>query len=123
ISIGTELLHNDVIDVNAVRATTCLREIHTDLTCRVTVGDDLGMIMQAVQSALQRADVVLTMGGLGNDSNDYTRQAVTRLMNAAASPKDQDIPGAKLIGRGEPSPIGYFIPIEGKLLICLPGGR
>lgn len=123
ISIGTELLHNDVIDVNAVRATTCLREINVGITCRVTVGDDLSMIIQAIQSALQRADVVLTMGGLGDDVNDFTRQAVAKLLNAAASPKEPHIPGAKCIGQGEPKPLGYLVPVEGKLLICLPGGR
>jgi nicotinamide-nucleotide amidase len=121
ISIGTELLHNDVIDVNAVRATTCLREIGTSLTCRVTVGDDADMIVQAVQSALQRADVILTMGGLGYDANDFTRQAILRLLHA--SPRETHLPGAKFLGMNEHGSPGYQLNLDGKTLICLPGGR
>ncbi len=121
ISIGTELLQNDVIDVNAVRATTCLREIGTLLTCRVTVGDETDMIMQAIQSALQRADVILTMGGLGHDANDFTRLAILHLLHA--SPKETHIPGAKFLGMNEPGALGYQLNLDGKTVICLPGGR
>lgn len=123
ISIGTELLYNDVVDVNAARATTCLRELQIDLTCKVTVGDYLPMIVQAIGDALRRADVVLTIGGLGNDDNDFTRQAILHHLDIAAPDFEASIPGAKYLGENEPGPYGYLLPLHGKTMICLPGGR
>ncbi len=123
ISIGTELLYNDVVDVNAARATLCLRELQLDLTCKVTVGDNLPMIIQAISDALRRADAVLTIGGLGNDENDFTRQAILHHLDINTPDSEISIPGAKYLGENEPGPNGYLLSLQGKTMICLPGGR
>ncbi len=45
---------------------------------RVTVGDDVEQIMEAIARAMQRADIVITTGGLGPTSDDLTKKAITK---------------------------------------------
>ena len=123
ISIGTELVHNDVLDVNAARATACLREVGVQVTCRVTVGDHPDLIAQTVTNGLERADVVLTMGGLGDDEDDLTRQAIRQLLHLPTTNPKDPIPGARCLDDNQPGPDGFLLPINGKTIICLPGGR
>ena len=123
ISIGTELLYNDVLDVNASRVTTCIRDVNAQLTCKVTIGDDVDMIVEAITLGLHRANVVLTIGGLGNDANDWTGLAVLQVLNITSILQLHNTPGVITLEGGGPGPNGYLIPIQDKLLICLPGGR
>jgi len=78
ISIGTELLLGEIIDTNAVWIAERLAEVGVDLYFRTTVGDNVGRIVDAIQHALTRADVVITTGGLGPTVDDMTREAVAR---------------------------------------------
>lgn len=121
ISIGTELMHNDVLDVNATRATTCLREAGAQLTCRVTVGDTPDLIAQTIANGLERADVVLTMGGLGYDADDQTRHALRLLLHLPSNNLHDPIPGSRCLDDNQPD--GFLLPLQGKTIICLPGGR
>ncbi len=43
-----------------------------------TVGDDLETITEAIARALQRADLIITTGGLGSTSDDVTKKAICR---------------------------------------------
>ena len=43
-----------------------------------TVGDDLETITEAIARALQRADLVITTGGLGPTNDDITKKAICR---------------------------------------------
>ena len=81
ISIGTELLLGQIIDTNAVWIAERLSEVGVDLYFRTTVGDNVGRIVNAIQHALTRADVVITTGGLGPTVDDMTREAVAKATN------------------------------------------
>jgi nicotinamide-nucleotide amidase len=78
ISIGTELLLGQIIDTNAVWIAERLSEVGVDLYFRTTVGDNVGRIVDAIQHALTRADVIITTGGLGPTIDDMTREAVAK---------------------------------------------
>jgi len=45
---------------------------------RVTVGDDVELITEAIARAMQRSDLVLTTGGLGPTSDDLTKKAICK---------------------------------------------
>lgn len=81
ISIGTELLLGQIIDTNAVWIAEKLSEVGVDLYFRTTVGDNVGRIVDAIQHALTRADVIITTGGLGPTVDDMTREAVAKATN------------------------------------------
>ena len=76
ITIGTELLLGEIVDTNSRYIARRLRDAGIDLYRTTTVGDNAERIAQAVREALQRADIVITTGGLGPTVDDPTRQAI-----------------------------------------------
>jgi len=76
VMIGTELLLGELVDTNANRLAKALREIGLDLYYKTTVGDNEARITQVLNLALDRADVIITSGGIGPTVDDMTRQAV-----------------------------------------------
>ncbi len=78
VSIGTELLLGEIIDTNAAKIAKMLRNIGVDLYYKSTVGDNEERIVKVLTMALERAEAVITSGGLGPTVDDVTRQAVAQ---------------------------------------------
>lgn len=76
VMIGTELLLGQIVDTNASHIGRVLGENGIGLYQKTTVGDNRQRIVRVLQSALERADVVITSGGLGPTEDDLTREAV-----------------------------------------------
>ena len=82
ITIGTELLLGETTDTNTRFIARTLRGLGVDLYRTQTVGDNAGRIAQAVCEALDRAQIVITTGGLGPTVDDPTRQAIAEAVGA-----------------------------------------
>lgn len=78
VSVGSELLLGQIVDTNAAFIARQLAALGLDLFQKTTVGDNLGRVAAALQTALGRAEVVITTGGLGPTEDDVTRDAVAR---------------------------------------------
>ena len=76
VSVGTELLLGQIVDTHAPRMANLLAECGIGCLRRVTVGDNLERIVAALKEALARADLVITIGGLGPTQDDLTRDAI-----------------------------------------------
>lgn len=76
ITIGTEILLGEIVDTNAQSIARKLRDVGIDLYRKTTVGDNAARIALAIQQALERAEIVITTGGLGPTVDDPTREAV-----------------------------------------------
>tara|TARA_Y100000588_G_scaffold379659_1_gene462221 strand:- start:6409 stop:7680 length:1272 start_codon:yes stop_codon:yes gene_type:complete len=76
VMIGTELLLGEIVDTNANKLSLALRDIGMDLYYKTTVGDNEQRIIEVLNQALDRSDVVITSGGIGPTVDDITRQAV-----------------------------------------------
>jgi nicotinamide-nucleotide amidase len=76
ITIGTELLLGETTDTNTRFIARALCSLGVDLYRTQTVGDNESRIARIVGEALQRADIVITTGGLGPTVDDPTRQAM-----------------------------------------------
>jgi nicotinamide-nucleotide amidase len=83
VTIGDELLIGDTVNGNAAWLGRRLAENGITLTRSVVVGDDESVIGEAVTSALKRADVVITTGGLGPTYDDVTREALAKAAGVA----------------------------------------
>jgi len=79
IMIGTELLLGQIVDTNAAFMGRVLAENGINLYQKATVGDNPKRIVQAITAALERADVVLTSGGLGPTEDDITRECIAEV--------------------------------------------
>jgi competence/damage-inducible protein CinA-like protein len=80
ITIGTEILLGEILDINARYIAQKLREGGIDLFRKTTVGDNITRISQAIREALDRCDIIITTGGLGPTVDDPTREAVALVL-------------------------------------------
>jgi nicotinamide-nucleotide amidase len=76
ISIGTEILLGELTDTNSVFLARTLRDLGINVYFMTSVGDNQQRISDAIQLGLQRADIVITCGGLGPTVDDMTRESV-----------------------------------------------
>ena len=76
ITIGTEILLGDILDTNAPFIARSLRASGVDLYRKTSVGDNAHRIANIIREALERAQIVITTGGLGPTVDDPTREAV-----------------------------------------------
>lgn len=73
IIIGDEILIGQVTDTNSGAIARQFGPAGWEITSIATVGDDRAAITNAVNSALQQADLVITTGGLGPTKDDITK--------------------------------------------------
>ena len=78
LAIGTELLLGEITDTNSVFLARQLRDLGVNVFFMTTVGDNFNRIADAIAAALERAEIVITTGGLGPTVDDMTRQAVAQ---------------------------------------------
>lgn len=77
--VGTELLLGHTVNTDATIIARKLAELGVDLEWIQTVGDNPDRLGEALKTALGRADLVVTSGGLGPTGDDLTKETVARL--------------------------------------------
>ncbi len=146
VAIGSELLTPHRIDTNSLWLSGVLNELGLAVRVKSVVGDDAAVLSEVIRSALVRADVVITTGGLGPTDDDLTREVVAEVLGRALH-EDADILAiiaARFAGRGVPMPAvnqrqanvidgarwlpndngtapGQLIAVGDRLLVLLPG--
>ena len=80
IVIGTELLLGQIIDTNAAYIAQQLSSLGIDLYYKSTVGDNKGRMVETLQRAVDRSDLVMTTGGIGPTLDDMTRESVAEVL-------------------------------------------
>jgi nicotinamide-nucleotide amidase len=78
ITIGTEILLGEIVDTNTRYIARNLRGLGIDLYRTITIGDNEERIASAIRESMERADIVITTGGLGPTIDDPTREAVAK---------------------------------------------
>src|SRR5574339_634402 len=78
ITIGTEILLGEIIDTNTRHIARVLRNMGVDLYRTITIGDNTQRIAEAIRHSMERAEIVITTGGLGPTVYDPTREAVAK---------------------------------------------
>jgi nicotinamide-nucleotide amidase len=78
ITIGTEILLGEIVDTNTRYIARTLRGMGVDLYRTITIGDNVDRIADAIRESMNRAEIVITTGGLGPTVDDPTREAVAK---------------------------------------------
>ncbi|HSB96954.1 MAG TPA: molybdopterin-binding protein [Spongiibacteraceae bacterium] len=73
---GNELMSGDIVDSNSAMIARYLADDGWNIRKKLTVGDDLGELVAAIQWLAQDCDVLLVNGGLGPTVDDMTAQAL-----------------------------------------------
>ncbi len=92
IAVGTELLLGQIANTNAQFLSQKLAELGINVFFHTVVGDNSERLLQAIQLAASRADIVMMTGGLGPTQDDLTKETVAmyvgrQLMEDAPSMK------------------------------------
>jgi nicotinamide-nucleotide amidase len=84
IAVGTELLLGQLVDTNTAYIASTLASAGVDVYGTHAVGDNQQRIAAAIRGVLDRADGVITSGGLGPTIDDLTKEAVCEALSLEA---------------------------------------
>ena len=147
ISVGTELLLGNIVNTNARYLSRKCAEAGVYVYYQTTVGDNEQRLLEVVNTALSRSDVVILTGGLGPTKDDLTKEIVAEalqleLVEDAHTKKrivqyferigKTDIPennfkqaivmkGSKVIDNAHGTAPGCIVEKNGKVVMLLPG--
>jgi len=146
VSIGTEILLGEIIDTNSAYIAERLPALGIDVYFKHVVGDNLGRLASVIGAARERADIVITTGGLGPTEDDLTREAVA-LVHGEQTAVDPElevwlrglyqrrgaimpernikqtwlIPSARAIPNPRGTAPGWWVERDGKIVVSMPG--
>jgi nicotinamide-nucleotide amidase len=146
VSIGTEILLGEIVDTNSAYIAERLPALGIDIYFKHAVGDNIGRLVQVLRLAHERADLVITTGGLGPTEDDLTREAIAAVMGEQTS-IDPDlevwlrglyerrgavmpernikqtwlIPSAKAIPNPRGTAPGWWVERAGRIIVAMPG--
>lgn len=81
ISVGTEILLGQIADTNSTFISQRLAELGIYVYFKTVVGDNEKRLLQALEIASGRSDMVILSGGLGPTKDDLTKQTVAKFLN------------------------------------------
>lgn len=81
ITIGDEILIGQIVDTNSAWMATILNKEGFRIKQITSVSDNADHILEAVDQAFNRADIVLLTGGLGPTKDDITKQTLCTYFN------------------------------------------
>lgn len=77
--VGTELLIGDIVNTNAAYLARRLGTLGIGVYRQSVVGDNPERLAADLNTALERADLVITSGGLGPTADDLTKEVAARV--------------------------------------------
>lgn len=78
LSVGTELLLGNTTNTDARDISIYLSELGINVFYHTVVGDNPERLSKAVEIARERADIIITTGGLGPTCDDLTKQVLAK---------------------------------------------
>ncbi len=146
LSCGTELLLGHITDTNATYLAQSLAALGIDLYFVSQVGDNQGRIVETLQRAWERSNLVIMTGGLGPTEDDLARESISALLGETmrvdpvleaelrglfatrnAVMPERNIKQATLIPSAQaiPNPLGtapgWWVEKDGHIIVAMPG--
>ncbi len=146
LSCGTELLLGHITDTNATYLAQSLPTLGIDLYFVSQVGDNQGRIVETLQRAWQRADLIIMTGGLGPTEDDLARESISALLGETmqvdssleadlrakfsymkAKMPERNVKQATLIPSAQaiPNPVGtapgWWVEKDNHIIVAMPG--
>ena len=144
--VGTELLLGDIVNTNARELSAALRGLGIGVYWQSVVGDNPDRLRQAVKVARDRANLIITTGGLGPTYDDLTKDVVCEVfgvplvmhveeaekIRAFFAQKSREMPennlrqamlpeGCTVFSNGNGTAPGFAFVADGATVIQLPG--
>lgn len=81
LAVGTEILLGDILNTNAHYLANRLKELGIFVYYQGVVGDNTKRIIEELDLAFKRSDIVITTGGIGPTKDDLTKEAAAEYFN------------------------------------------
>jgi nicotinamide-nucleotide amidase len=78
LGIGTELTSGQILNRNAQWIATQLKKLGFSCSCHLVVADDRQDIFDALHFCAQRSDIIISTGGLGPTTDDFTKDVIAK---------------------------------------------
>lgn len=78
IAVGSELLLGQISNTNAKFISSQLSELGINVYYHTVVGDNRGRLIEAIEIAEKRADLIIFSGGLGPTKDDLTKETIAQ---------------------------------------------
>jgi nicotinamide-nucleotide amidase len=75
---GNELMTGDIVDSNSAMMAQVLKELGLEVSRKVTVADDLSLLVSEIDYMASSSDILIINGGLGPTIDDLTAQALAQ---------------------------------------------
>lgn len=146
IPTGTEILLGEIVDTNSSFIAGQLPSLGIDLYFVSVVGDNRARLLDALRRAWERADLIITIGGLGPTQDDITREAIAELLGeelrvdptlwreleglfvqhhqeipASNIRQAMVIPSVQVIRNPRGTAPGWWIEKNGHIIVAMPG--
>ena len=107
VTIGTEILLGHLVDTNSVFIARTLADAGVDVYAKHSVGDNTARLEAMLRAALERADGVVTTGGLGPTVDDLTKDAVAAAVGTTLAEHEPSVRAieARLAAFGRTGPL------------------
>ncbi len=79
IAVGTEILLGDIVNTDAQVISQGLSELGIDVYYQTVVGDNPERLEHVIREAKERADIIITTGGLGPTLDDLTKETLAHV--------------------------------------------
>lgn len=80
LAVGTELLIGQITNTNAQYLSKRLNDVGVSVYYHSVVGDNPVRLKESLKTALSRADIVISTGGMGPTQDDLTKETVAETM-------------------------------------------
>jgi nicotinamide-nucleotide amidase len=118
VTIGSELLHGQIIDTNASYIARTLNSIGINIAFHTTVGDIYTQIKDVLFQAWKRNDLIITTGGIGPTEDDLTREVIADLVSVPLIFKKELMDHIESIFKR----VGYSMPENNRKQAFIPDG-
>lgn len=81
ITVGTEILLGDIVNTNSQFLAKELASIGVEVYYQETVGDNETRLLNLLEEAFKRSDIVIATGGLGPTNDDITKEIAAKYFN------------------------------------------
>jgi len=80
---GNELMTGDIVDSNSAMIAQQLKELGLKISRKVTITDDLPLLINEINQLAEQTDILIINGGLGPTVDDLTAQALAKASGVA----------------------------------------
>jgi len=80
ILVGTELLSGMTVDTNSLFMAEELNKYGIEISSKITVGDSIEDIVNAIEFGKSQSDLIIMSGGLGPTMDDLTKEAIAKYL-------------------------------------------